>query len=133
MSMRVRTSQRPDLYRNWQKKTDSPTKQAKVRDGLVCVDCGVADRTLITDELGQPLYILYLHGAHVHPLVPDFYCVEPIDGQRLRARCPKCHRHYDLKWEARAVESEHQASLHRILIARWLPSPWLARRFLEVV
>jgi hypothetical protein len=128
MSMRVRTPRRPDLYPNWQKKTDSPTKQAKIRDGQHCVDCGVADRTLIADELGQPRYILYLHGAHLHPLDPWFYQIEPIEGQRLRARCPRCHRIYDLHWAARAEEVEHQRRLHGILL-----DGWIACRFLEVI
>lgn len=127
MSMRLRVPKLPELYPNWQKKMDSPTRQAKIRDGLRCVDCGVADRTLITDELGQPRYILYLHGAHVNPLDPDWLNVEPIDGQRLRARCPRCHRLYDLFWAARSEEVDHQRRMHGILL-----DGWMARRFLEV-
>lgn len=126
--MRTRQKIHTSLYPNWQKKIDSPTRLAKIRDGQRCVDCDVADRTLITDELGQPLYILYLHGAHLHPLDPEFYRVEPIDGQRLRARCPRCHGRYDHKWKRRAEEVEHQRLLHSILRSRWV-----MQRFCQVV
>lgn len=126
MRSRVKTHQ--SIYPNWQRKEDSPSRRAKLRDGLVCVDCGIADRTLITDEQGAARYLIYLHAAHINPLDPEYNQVEPIDGQRLRARCPRCHRLYDLLWQARAEEVEHQRRMHGILRDRWL-----MQRFTEVV
>jgi hypothetical protein len=127
MSMRVRQKTHQHLYPNWKRK-ESPARQAKIRDGLVCVDCGMADRTLILDEDGKPAYMLYLHAAHLHPLDSDFQRVEPIDGQRTRARCPHHHRLYDLKWEA----IELQLAEYREAHAR-IPAAWLTQRFVTVV
>jgi hypothetical protein len=130
MSMRVRVKTHKKRYPRWMHK-DSPTKLAKQRDGNKCVFCGVADRTLITDEQGDPLYILYLHGGHLSPLDPWFYKVEPIEGERLRAMCPSCHRKYDLHWGAREEEVEHQRRMHRILLDRRYEG-WIMDRFMRV-
>ncbi len=121
--MRSRQKQRPDLYgQKWLSKKDSPARQAKKRDGNVCVDCGQVDRLLILDEAGQPHHIEYLHGAHIHPLDPDFSQVEPIENQRLRARCPRCHGRYDHYWRQREAEVAHQVTLHSILLHRFIMS-----------
>ena len=132
MSMRQRQKSHAAIYPGWKKK-NSPARRAKIRDGLKCVSCGMADRTLVLDELGQPDHILYLHAAHLCPLDPQFDLVEPIEGQHLRAMCPACHGAYDACWKPRWAESEHERTLHGILLSRWLPSPWLAQRFLTVV
>lgn len=131
MSMRLRQKKHADIYPNWKKK-NSPARRAKIRDGLRCVTCGVAEKTLVLDELGQPDHIIYLHAAHLCPLDPQYDQVEPIEGQRLRAMCPSCHGAYDAYWRPRWDEVEHQRNLHGILLARWLPSSWLSKRFLEV-
>lgn len=128
--MRSREKQHPGLYPKWHHKKDSPAKLAKIRDGKVCVDCGVQDRTIAQNADGED-YFLYLHAAHVSYLDPDL--VEPIDGQRLRARCPRCHGIYDSIWKPREAEAEHEARLHQLLLDRWLPDRWLQKRFLEVV
>ena len=94
------------------------------------MDCGVQDRTIAQNADGEDYY-LYLPAAHVSYL--DLEPVEPIDGQRLRARCPRCHGIYDSVWKPREAEAEHEACLHRILLSRWLPDAWLAKRFFEVV
>ncbi len=133
MSMRVRVKTHEELYPKWKNKQDSPARRAKERDGNQCVQCGVEDRTLITDEAGQPLYVLYLHAAHVHPCDPQFADIEPIEGQVLMALCPRCHRIYDIYWRERTAELEHQRTMHSILLQRWLPNEWLQKRFLEVV
>lgn len=122
--MKTRKKARPDLYPNWQHQ-DSPARQAKDRDGNQCVDCGAQDRTIAINAAGE-IYMRYLHAAHVHPLDPD--PVLPISGQRLRARCPRCHRLYDLHWKQRAAEVEHQCRLHRILLERH----FIANRFERV-
>jgi len=132
MSMRVREKTHKQLYPKWSRQ-NSPARRAKERDNNQCIQCGVADRTLILDEAGQPLYVLYLHAAHINPLDPQFEDIEPIEDQRLRAMCPRCHRIYDLYWQQREEELEHQRRMHQILLERWLPSEWLQKRFLEVV
>jgi hypothetical protein len=109
--MRERLKGRPDLYPVWLRKVESPAKRCKERDGMQCVDCGAQDRTLAENAQGEP-YMLYLHAAHLHPLDPD--PVEPIAGQRLRARCPRHHRCYDLHWQRREAEVEHQRTMHAI-------------------
>jgi hypothetical protein len=128
MSMRVRQKSHRKLYPHWGSKQESPAKRAKERDGNQCVRCHVADRTLILDEQGQPRYILYLHAAHLSPLDPEYWRVEPIEGQRLRAMCPSCHRLYDLHWQEREQVTEHQRGLHAILRHRWI-----LNRFLQVL
>lgn len=127
MSMRLRQKQRPDLYPKWQRKKNSPARQAKARDGWVCVDCGKSDREVYTNEDGE-LCIRYLHGGHLHPLDPDYWQVEPIEGQRLRARCPRCHRIYDIHWRTRQEEVDHQCRMHGILRTRFFEA-----RFLRVL
>jgi uncharacterized C2H2 Zn-finger protein len=112
--IRKRQKQRPDLYPNWLRK-DSPAKQAKERDGWICIDCGRANRTIYTNAQGE-LSIVFLHGAHVHRLDPD--PVAPIEGQRLRARCPRCHRIYDIRWKRREEAVEHEWRKHATLIER---------------
>lgn len=132
--MRSRQKLQPRLYPHWSRK-DSPAKQAKLRDGKVCVDCGVHDRTIAQNAAGEDYY-LYLHAAHVSYLDPD--PVEPIlvestgEMVRLRARCPRCHGRYDAIWKPREAEAEHEARMHAILLTRWLPDSWLQKRFLEV-
>ncbi len=131
MSMRVRVKTHQKRYPKWLHKKDSPTKLAKERDGNKCVTCGVADRTLVTDEEGNPRYILYLHGAHVNLLDPQYEKTEPLGGERLLAMCPSCHRTYDLYWEAREEELEHQRRLHRALLDRRYEG-WIMDRFMRV-
>jgi hypothetical protein len=36
----------------------------------------------------------------------------------LRARCPRHHRCYDLYWQRREAEVEHQRAMHAILRAQ---------------
>ncbi|HEU5377548.1 MAG TPA: hypothetical protein VFV38_19165 [Ktedonobacteraceae bacterium] len=133
MSMRARRRSHKNLYPKWSSKQNSPSRRVKERDGNKCVQCGVEDRTLITDKAGQPLYVLYLHAAHVNLLDPQYQDIEPIEDQVLIALCPRCHRIYDLYWQERAAELEHQRAMHHILLSRWLPNEWLQKRFLEVV
>lgn len=117
--MKSRRKRRPDLYPKWMNKQDSPPELCRQRDGLVCVDCGIAQYTQLTSANGAP-YFVYLHASHLHQLDPD--PVEPIDGQRLRARCPRCHRIYDMYWQRRTEEVEHQVTLHEILRERVAPT-----------
>lgn len=132
MSMRARQKTHAALYPGWKKK-DSPARRAKIRDGQHCVSCGMAEKTLVLDEHGQPDHIIYLHAAHLCPLDPQYELVEPIDGQHLRAMCPACHGAYDAYWKPRWAAVEHECQLHRVLLSRWLPSPWLTHRFLDVI
>lgn len=132
MSMRVRLKQDPEHYPNWMKK-NSPAKRAKARDNNRCIVCGIKDRTLVTDRAGRPLFLIYLHAAHISSLDPMFEEIEPIEGEVLRAMCPKHHREYDNTWKPREEEVEHQRRLHHILLNRWLPNTWLSQRFLTVV
>jgi hypothetical protein len=118
MSMRVREKTHPNLYPRWRRK-ESPARRCKIRDGLKGVICGIEDRTLIYDEDGKPHHFLYLYAAHLCPLDPWYERIEPIEGQRLRAMCPKHAREYDVYWKRRWEEVEHQRRLHRILLARW--------------
>ncbi|HEX7736999.1 MAG TPA: hypothetical protein VF458_19295 [Ktedonobacteraceae bacterium] len=127
MSMRKRQKAKQNLYPKWGKQ-DSPARLAKDRDNWQCVDCHIDDRTLVLDEQGNPRYILYLHASHLSSLDPDYWRTEPIEGQRMRARCPRCHRLYDLYWQAREAEVEHQRRLHRILIDRFFQ-----QRFMRVL
>lgn len=117
--MKSRHKRRPDLYPKWMNKQDSPSELCRQRDGLVCVDCGIAQYTQLTSASGAP-YFVYLHASHLHQLDPD--PVEPIENQRLRARCPRCHRIYDMYWQRRAEEVEHQVTLHEILRERQMPT-----------
>lgn len=133
MSMRERQKEQPEIYPEWMKK-DSAPRQCKKRDKYRCVRCGVKDRTLILDENDQPKYILYLHGAHLSYLDPWYKRVKPIDGQRMRAMCPRCHKRYDNYWKRREERVEHERRKHAIVrqrqtLAAW---PWLTRRFTEV-
>jgi hypothetical protein len=125
--MKSRRKRRPDLYPCWEKKHDSPPDLCRQRDGMKCVDCGVEQFTLRVSANGTP-YLVYLHGAHVNPLDPDYDRVEPIEGQRLRARCATCHARYDNYWKARLEELAHQRKLHAILLARF----FIMRRFTQV-
>lgn len=127
MSMRIRQKTHKHLYPRWQQK-ESPARQVKIRDGLACVDCLVADRTLVLDEDGNPSHLIYLHAGHVHPLDPDFKRIEPIDGQRMRARCPRCHRRYDLKWEAIELQLTEYQQEHSCV-----SSAWFTQRFCTVL
>lgn len=113
--MKTRKKQKPGTYPRWMHQ-DSPANQCRERDGLKCWDCGIEQYTILIGSTSGAPYILYLHAAHVHYLDPD--PVSPIDGQRLRARCPRCHRLYDMHWERRAEEVEHQCRLHGILLER---------------
>lgn len=122
--MRKRQKQKAAIYPKWGHQ-ESPANQCRERDGLACFDCGVEQYTiLISATTGAP-YILYLHASHLHPLDPD--PVEPIEGQRLRARCPRCHRLYDMDWQRREDETEHQRRLHGILVDRFF-----MKRFTEI-
>lgn len=132
--MRSRQKQQPQRYPRWSKE-DSPARQCKARDGYTCIVCGAKDRTLIVDAAGQPSYILYLHAAHLNELDPLYYQVEPIEGQRLAAMCPRDHRLYDLHWQARAEVVEHERRKHRIVRERRATTAtwaWLLQRCLEV-
>jgi hypothetical protein len=132
--MRARQKQFRHLYPRWSKK-DSPAKLAKERDGKRCVRCGVPDRTITQNAAGEP-YMLYLHAAHLNPLDPDYQTVAPIQGQHLRAMCPRCHRCYDLFWQHQAIEQaaevEHQRTLHGILLDRRF-SGFYMNRFTQVI
>ena len=132
MSMRARMKKHPGRYPNWRRKA-SPTKLAKQRDGGKCVVCGQPDRVLILDDQGEPHHMLYLTGAHLCPLDPQFELVEPIEEQHIVTMCPACHGAYDAHWRPRWEAFLHEQCLHRILLSRWLPSEFLSRRFLEVV
>jgi hypothetical protein len=132
MSMRVRVKTHRQRYPRWLKK-ESPARLAKIRDNWHCVACGVANKTLVLDDLGQPDHFIYLHAAHISYLDPQYALTEPIAGERLRAMCPTCHGAYDAYWKQREAEAEHEARLHQILLSRWLPDEWLQKRFLEVV
>lgn len=123
--MRERQKTRPALYPHWRKRKDSPAVLAKERDGWCCIDCGRGQRTLYTNAEGQ-LSMVFLHAAHCHELDPD--PVEPIEGQRLRARCASCHGSYDAYWKERQAELDHQIVMHRTLISRFV-----MHRFLRVV
>jgi hypothetical protein len=123
--MRTRQKNKPALYPRWLRKQNSPATLAKARDGWTCVDCGAKNRSLAENAEGQ-LCMIYVHAAHVHPLDPD--PIEPIEGQRLRARCPHCHGIYDAYWRRRAEPVEHQRRLHGILRNRFFE-----QRFLQVV
>ena len=125
MSMRLRQKTQPHIYPRWSNTQQSPARLCKERDGKHCVDCGVEDRALALNANGEA-YFLYLHAAHIHALDPD--PVKPIDGQRLRARCPRCHRLYDMHWRARQQEVDHQCRLHGILRTRFFEN-----RFLRVL
>lgn len=127
MSMRTRQKSYRSIYPKWSRQ-DSPARQAKKRDDYTCITCGTQDRTLILDADGQPHHILYLHAAHLHYLDPMYWQVEQIEGQKLRAMCPACHRRYDIYWRDRAEECEHQVSLHGILL-----TGWFAKRFSQVL
>lgn len=132
MSMRVRQKEQPELYPDWRRK-NSPAHQAKIRDGLKCVVCGAEDRTLVLDDDGKPHHFMYLYAAHLCPLDPAYYRVEPIEGQRLKAMCPKHARQYDVYWKPRWERVEHERRKHCILLARQFNSTWLTKRFTEVV
>ncbi|MGH2505806.1 MAG: hypothetical protein ACRDHZ_00065 [Ktedonobacteraceae bacterium] len=131
--MRSRQKERPGLYPKWRYKDDSPAHQAKERDGNMCIVCGVTDRTLILDEQGNPRYILYLHAAHLSDIDPLYWKTEPIEGQRLKAMCPRHHRQYDMHWNQRAAEVAHQRELHSILRDQRQATSFFMRRFTEVV
>jgi hypothetical protein len=122
--MRIRMKTKKRLYPHWRRKKLSPAMLAKERDGNVCVECGVPNRSLAYNAEGEP-YILYLHASHLSYLDP--YPIDPIEGQRLRARCPHCHGCYDAKWRRREEAFEHQRRLHCIGIARWFE-----QRFMRV-
>lgn len=125
--MRERMKTRQALYPHWRKKKDSPARLSKERDGWCCVDCGRGQRTLCRNADGQ-LSMIFLHAAHVHPMDPDYEVVEPIEGQRLRSRCASCHGAYDAYWRERQAELDHQITMHRTLVSRFL-----MHRFLAVV
>lgn len=134
MSMRARQKAFETLYPRWSRKQESPARLAKIRDGNCCTRCGVADRTLVLDELGLPHHMVYVHAAHLCYLDPLFFEIEPIAGQRLLTLCPTCHGSYDHYWKPRVEEAEHQARLHNVLLGHVLPGyPWLSKRFLEVI
>ncbi|HLI07059.1 MAG TPA: hypothetical protein VKV40_10880 [Ktedonobacteraceae bacterium] len=116
--MRERMKTHQALYPPWCKK-DSPATLAKERDGWRCIDCGRGQRTTYRNADDQ-LSMVFLHAAHIHPLDPDYEQVEPIEGQRLRARCASCHRRYDSYWKERQAEVEHQITMHHRLLSRFL-------------
>ena len=131
MSMRVRRKQDPQHYPNWMKK-NSPARRAKARDNNRCIVCGIEDRTLVVDHKSRPDFIIYLHAAHISYLDPTYELVEPIEGEVLRAMCPKHHREYDAVWKPREEEVEHQCAMHGILRARALTG-FFMDRFTHVV
>ncbi len=125
--MRDRMKTQHSLYPHWRSKKDSPAVLAKERDGWQCVDCGRKHRSLDVNAEGLPTMI-FIHAAHIHPLDPDYQCIEPIDSQRLRARCASCHGRYDAYWRQRQAELAHQVAMHHILMGRFL-----MQRFLTVI
>jgi hypothetical protein len=131
--MRSRQKQRPDLYPKWRNKEDSPARQAKRRDNNQCIICGIEDRTIIFDDQGNPRYMLYLHAAHLCDLDPMYWETEPIEGQRLRAMCPRHHRQYDLHWAPRIEEAEHQRALLKAAREQDQEPGFIMQRFTIVI
>jgi len=128
--MMKRAKQYPDLYPHWQKrkrKKSSP-QLCRERDNNRCVDCSAVHRTVYINAAGE-LSMYFLHASHLHKLDPEHWMIEPIEGQRLQTRCPRCHRIYDVYWKRRQVEVEHQRVLHTILLER----AFIMGRFTRVV
>lgn len=124
--MMKRAKQRPDLYPHWmrRKRKKSPSQLCRERDQSLCVDCGAEHRTTYINKNGE-LSMYFLHASHLHMLDPEYWLTEPIEDQRLKTRCPRCHRIYDLHWKRRQVEVDHQRLLHSILINRFLMNRFL--------
>ena len=124
-----RRKKHQELYPNWQKRKrrKSTPQLCRERDNNRCIDCGAEHRTTYTNAEGEPS-MYFLHASHLHRLDPEYWTTAPINGQKVRTRCPRCHRRYDLYWKRRAEEAEHQRRLHQILIGRFIE-----QRFMQVI
>jgi hypothetical protein len=122
-------------YPDWlkRKRRKSTPQLCRERDNNKCVDCPAIHRTTYTNAEGEPS-MYFLHASHLSKLDPEYYQLTPINGQRVKTRCPKCHRVYDIYWKAREAELEHQRILHEIIFTRRkFESSFLARRFMTVL
>jgi len=142
MRARVKNVKVSARYPKWLQKEDSPSKRARERDGNVCRDCGIEQYAIVYNPTTGIPHINYLHGSHVHFLDPDYQVCEPIEDQKLRPRCPSCHRKYDLFYEQREREVNHQCKLHQIALEQELltgrftyiekPTTFIMQRFMHV-